>query len=326
MNRHIIFFTILIQTVTAGAEVNYIQRQEVQSYLEEIVKSYGFDKKELHKLIGGVKKQKSAIKALDRPAEAKPWHEYRNIFLTKARIEKGVLYWRKNKHFVKKASEHYKVAPEIIVSLLGIETFYGRITGRFLTLDTLVTLGFDYPRRSKFFRKELTQFLLLCREENLDCSNVTGSHGSAMGLGQFIPSSYRAYAVDFDGDGKRDLWKSDADVLGSVANYISKHGWILNAPVAEITDLQAEPLSPLLNKKLKPFLGLKDLQPFNITGEHFSPQEEPFILLGLQESAKNTAVWVGYYNFYVITRYNHSRRYAMAVYQLSRELKRNINR
>lgn len=325
MKVYILLLCALVAAPLAIADENYMEREDVRAYVDDIVNKYAFDRKRIEHLIGGVSKQKNAIKALDTPAEAKPWYEYRDIFLTKSRINKGIIYWHNHDALIKKVSEHYQVPPEIIVALIGVETFYGGITGNFPVLDTLVTLGFDYPRRSKFFRDELTQFLLLCREESLECQKVKGSHGGAMGVGQFISSSYRSYAVDFDKDGIRDLWNSPADIIGSIANYIARHGWAKNAPIAEKIDLKGKQLDKVLNKKLKPWLSLTDLNHYNITSGHFKPKEDVFSLMGMKTKNGRTDIWAGYHNFYVISRYNHSRLYAMAVYHLSQEIRRNRN-
>ncbi len=323
MKTYILLLYALAFAPFALADGNYAERADVRAYIDEIVEQYAFERDAIERLIGAANKQTLAIKTLDKPAEAKPWHEYRDIFLTPERISKGIIFWHKNDALIKKAAEHYQVPPEIIVSLIGVETFYGTITGKFPILDTLVTLGFDYPRRSDFFRGELTQFLLLCREENFECQKIKGSHGGAMGVGQFISSSYRAYAVDFDDDGARDLWNSPADIMGSIANYIARHGWAPDAPITERVDLEGAQLDKLLNKKLTPWLSLTDLSHYGITSHDFRPQEDTFSLIGMQAKEGHIDVWAGYHNFYVISRYNHSRRYAMAVYQLSREIRRN---
>ena len=306
----------------AAADESYHNREDVRAYIADIAKEHAFDRAELERLIGGVKKQSTAIERLDAPAESKPWYEYRAHFLKQARIIQGIVFWHKNDALIREVSEHYKVPPEIIVALIGIETNYGRVTGTYPVLDTLVTLGFDYPKRAAFFRRELTQFLLLCREEKIECRNAKGSYAGAMGIGQFISSSYRAYAVDFDRDGKRDLWHSTADAVGSVANYIARHGWAPQAPVVEPVNLNNGTVEELLNRKLEPWLSLADLRHRGILTGGFEPREKSFTLLGFHTSRDQVDVWAGYHNFYVISRYNHSRKYAMAVYDLSHAIRK----
>lgn len=321
-----LWLVLFIQPGSAFAAQKYLERQEVHQYIEQVAKTHQYDIDRLRSLIGSVTKQDRTIELLDAPAEAKPWYEYRKIFMTRKRILEGILFWHENNALLKQVSEHYRVAPEIIIALIGVETFYGRITGQFPILDTLVTLSFDYPRREKFFRKELTQFLLLCREESIDCKKARGSHGGAMGTGQFISSSYRNYAVDFDKDGQRDLWQSKPDILASVANYIARHGWTKGAPVAELTTLPAQPFANILNKNLKPWLTADSLVRSDALEKNFVAQEKSFTLLGMKTSEKHTDIWAGYHNFYVISRYNHSRLYSLVVYELSQAIKRDRKR
>ncbi len=301
-------------------QASYNDRPEVRQFIQKMVKQHQLDKATLTGLFAGVKKQASVLKAMARPAEGvMPWHKYRRIFLTDNRINKGVAFWNDNRALLERAEKEFGVPARIIVAIIGVETYYGKRWGTLPVLDTLVTLAFDYPRRSKFFTKELEHFLLLQEQESIDVHNVTGSYAAAMGMPQFIASSYRMYAVDFDGDGKRDLWNSKSDVIGSVANYFKRHGWKLDAPVTEKLDPKGNAYKSLLSKKLKPKRSASQLKKagFDIEaekGERFSVTE--FV------QKKGTDVWLGRHNFYVITRYNHSPMYAMAVYQLSEEIEK----
>jgi len=222
------------------------------------------------------------------------------------------------------------VDEEIIVSIIGVETFYGRITGRYRIIDALVTLGFYYPEglssdRSPFFSSELMQYLQLASEEELPAAEVTGSYAGAMGMGQFMPSSYREYAVDFDGDGRRDLWRSTPDVVGSVANYLHRHGWQPGQPVTRraIASTGAA-FDEISTRNLTPTLTVAEWQERGFNSSNELPPDLPAAVLKLAEEKRNT-YWLTFKNFYVITRYNRSPRYAMAVYELSQEIKRGMD-
>ncbi len=312
-------FSILLLGNFAVAE-DYHKRDDVQAYIDQMVEMHAFDRATLEQKFKDVVKQEQAITAMDRPAEAKPWPQYKEIFITPLRISGGVLFWKQYQDFLEKAEAEFGVPASLIVAIIGVETFYGRNTGSFPVFSTLVTLGFDYPRRADFFKRELTEFLLLCRQERaLQCDELEGSYAGAMGTGQFISSSYRNYAVDFDNDGIRDLWNSQADAIGSVANYIKKHGWMSQKPVGVYVEIEDGNYELLLDKKFKPWLSVADLQERKIRLQNFEPQEPVFSLFKFENENASLApkVWVGYNNFYVITRYNHSHRYAMAVHQLS---------
>ncbi len=304
-----------------AAPASYHERADVKAYVDELVSRHSFERAALEDLFRRAVRQESAIAAMDRPAEALPWHEYREIFLTDARVAAGVRYWREHRGLLERAAARFAVPPRIVLAILGVETLYGTRTGGFPVFDTLVTLGFDYPRRAAFFRRELTQFLLLCRGDGIDCGALTGSYAGAMGFGQFIPSSYRAYAIDFDGDGARDLW-SAADAIGSVANYLARHGWDRHAPLGEYVEIGAGDYEALLNRELKPWLSVADLAGHGVRVNGFTPREPRFALFGFVHENGDRRIWVGYNNFYVITRYNTSRRYAMAVHRLGQLIHR----
>ncbi|MDH5765843.1 MAG: lytic murein transglycosylase B [Gammaproteobacteria bacterium] len=303
---------------------NYNQRQDVQEFIAEMVAQHGFDKNQLMTLMQHVKKQTTAIEAIARPAEGKPWKDYRPIFITKNRIVKGVQFWREHQDELKRAEQAYGVPAEIIVAIIGVETFYGTRSGNYPVLDALTTLGFDYPlenttqerrdSREQFFRKELKEYLLMSREEQVDPRSLKGSYAGAMGMPQFISSSFRAYAVDFDGDGKRDLWTSTPDAIGSVANYFSRHGWLKGKPIVSRAQVSND-ARELGSKKMKPHTQIKEFKKKGAVPLQTFADDEMATLLKF-EGKKGQEYWLGLHNFYVITRYNHSPLYAMAVYQL----------
>jgi len=266
-------------------------------------------------------RREDILELMRKPAEKRlEWYEYRKIFLTPGRIDGGVDFWRENADVLARAESTFGVAPQVIVAIIGVETRYGSNTGRHRVLDALSTLAFDYPPRSEFFSGELEQYLILAREEDIDVVTTTGSYAGAMGYGQFIPSSYRNYAVDFDADGKRDLWNSKADIIGSVANYFKQHGWILGSPVAVRAAVEGEDYLPVLELGYEPNTVLDALRHDGITPLEPMPDELVAALLSLQQQ-DGPEYWLVFNNFYTITRYNHSPLYAMAVYQLSEEIR-----
>lgn len=299
----------------------YDERPDVRGFVEEMAQRHGFDEKALDELFAGVERQRKVLKAMTTPAEGKPWYEYREIFLTPERVQGGVEFWNANARILDRASHQYGVSPEIIVAIIGIESFYGTRMGGFPVLDTLATLGFDYPPRAKFFRGQLEHFLLLSREEGLDIGDdLKGSYAGAMGMGQFIPSSYRAYAVDFDQNGQRDLWHSNADGIGSVANYFRRHGWETGGQVAVQTEVDGAGYKKVLSKGYEPSLPAEHLVSRGIRIPEDVDGDTSLALMEF-ETRDGREYWLGFRNFYVITRYNHSPLYAMAVYQLSQEIK-----
>ena len=292
-----------------------------EAFAERAAAEYNLDPEEVLLLLENARFQQSIVDAISRPAEAKPWFEYRPIFITDKRIAGGVEFWRNHESLVTAAAEQYGVDPQIIVAIIGVETFYGRIMGSYRVLDALATLSFHYPDtgndRSDFFSKELMNFFLLGAEEGLPLREVTGSYAGAMGMGQFMPSSYREYAVDLDGDGRRDLWSSMGDVIGSVANYLHRHGWQYGQPVAVPARAAPEADAELVARRdFKPKLTVADLAAGGFTPQEEMPGDLPATVVRLEEE-NGDSYWITFSNFYVITRYNRSPLYAMAVYELS---------
>ena len=303
---------------TAG-DPPYLEREEVQRFISEMVEE-GFSRAELIELFRSAKPQQRVIDLMTRPAEARPWYSYRPIFVNARRIEEGERFWQENESLLLRAQETFRVNAEVIVAIIGVETNYGRNQGSFPVFDTLVTLGFDYPPRQTFFRSELGHFLRLVREEpHLDLREVKGSYAGAMGRGQFISSSYRAYAVDFSGDGQRDLIGSWPDAIGSVANYFKQHGWVMGDAVVVPARVEGEAYKALLGGGFLPRHSLEDLARHGVRPAANVAPDQLFSLIELQ-TEDGVEVWLGLNNFYVITRYNRSPLYAMAVHQLSQGL------
>ncbi len=295
------------------------QRADVQTFIKEMVDKNGFDADRLAALFEQVQLKSKIIDAITRPAEGKPWYKYRPIFVTQTRIDEGVAFWDKNRAELERAEKVYGVPPEIVVAILGVETRYGRHKGGYRVMDSLSTLAFEYPKRAKFFRSELEQYLLLTREENLDPIDIKGSYAGAMGKAQFISSSYRHYAVDFDGDGKRDLWNNTSDAIGSVANYFKRHKWQTGAKVTAPAIVGSNHIQVLVKQGYKPHSSVAELRQRGVTAKVKLDPQAMGALIELKTRA-GREYWVGLDNFYVITRYNHSPLYAMAVYQLGQAI------
>ncbi|MEJ2534036.1 MAG: lytic murein transglycosylase B [Gammaproteobacteria bacterium] len=326
MIRHACWLLVLLcPGLLAAAE-----HPGAETFIERAAAEYELDAEEVRALLAGAEFKQSIADAIARPAEAKPWYEYRPIFLTEQRIEEGVEFWREHRDLIEQVAEQYGVDPQVIVAIIGVETFYGRITGSFRVVDALATLSFHYPSdrtrdRSEFFSSELMEFLLLGREERLPLDEVTGSYAGAMGMGQFIPSSYRAYAVDFDGDGKRDLWRSTEDAVASVANYLKVHGWEAGGPVVRPMEVgDGADLELLEKRSYKPETTVLELHRQGVRGPADLDPDRLAALVQL-DGEDGPLRWLSFQNFYVITRYNRSPLYAMAVYQLSEELMRGMD-
>lgn len=316
--------TFTVAGEVAPSATNYAESPATLAVVEELVQEEGFDRAELITLFTQVERKESILKAMSRPAEkTKAWYEYRKIFVTDKREREGVEFFAKHKQTFLRAEQEFGVPAEIILSIMGVETYYGRITGSYRVMDALSTLAFDYPKRSVFFTKELKSYLILSREQGVNPLDIKGSYAGAMGYGQFMPSSYRAYAIDFDDDGKIDIWNNPVDAIGSVANYFKQHGWKPGETVVVAATVEGTVSEDLFNDGLKPKKTLDDYAQIGISVAR--PPELP-----LDPNAPATAIkfelegsyehWLGLHNFYVITRYNHSSMYAMSVYQLSQLL------
>ncbi len=313
---------ILLAGLASPAQAGFSD-EGLADFADEVSERHGLERARVQAFVEGAVFQQDIIDAISSPAEARPWREYRPIFLTESRIEEGVEFWDAHTDKVDEAAEAFGVAPEVLVAILGVETRYGQHAGRHRVLDALATLAFGYPPRADFFRSELEQFLLLVEEEGLEPEGLKGSYAGAMGLPQFISSSYRHYAVDFDGDGQRNLFENKADILGSVANYFSEHGWRTGEPVAVRAEVSGEAWAELTSPNRGPARTrhtMAELSAAGVTPASDVADDTPVALLEL-EGEEGPEYWVTFHNFYVITRYNHSALYGLAVYQLAEAIR-----
>ncbi len=309
----------------AGA-AGYSEHPAALEFVERVSAEHDFDRARLLDLLARANRQQSIIDAMERPAEkVKPWKDYRRIFIQEKRIDLGADFWRKHRDTLEQVSEESGVDPAVIVAILGVETYYGRRTGDFQVLDALSTLAFDYPKRSPFFTKELENFLLLAREQGRDPLALKGSYAGAMGYGQFMPSSYRHYAVDQDGDGRIDIWDNPDDAIGSVANYLAEHGWRRSAPVAVRASAKPGYDNADFNRLRRPEVSLAQHRDRGLEPLEQMDDSRTAIPLRL-EAEGGIEYWLGFDNFYTITRYNHSHLYAMAVFELSELIARRVGR
>lgn len=309
----------LITASISVAKTDTLSREDHARFIDRMVQQHRFDRQQLETWFAQVKPRPDIIEAISNPAESLPWHRYRKIFLTQSRIEEGVQFWQQHQQILAQAEETFGVPASIMVAVFGVETRYGKHKGRYPVMDALVTLAFDYPKRAKFFTDELEQFLLLSREEQLIPLTVLGSYAGAMGGPQFISSSYRRYAVDFDQDGQRDLWQNNTDIIGSIANYFKVHHWKPGQPIVVPARVTGARYKKILDKNLKPKYRLQKLGQLNIQSQK-PLSGDPLVKLLAMEGSNGTEFWLGLHNFYVITRYNHSPLYALAVFQLSQEI------
>jgi membrane-bound lytic murein transglycosylase B len=318
----------LVSILSASCQAQ--QHPGAEEFAAKAAAEYDLDQEEIILLLQNARFKQSIVDAISRPAEAKPWYDYRPIFITDKRIRGGVEFWRENEALIDQASEKFGVDPQIIVAIIGVETFYGRITGGYRVLDALTTLSFYYPDtgndRSGFFSRELMNFVILGDEEDLPLEDVEGSYAGAMGLGQFMPSSYREYAVDLDGDGRRDLWSSLPDVVGSVANYLHRHGWEPGQPVTFPAEVAAGADMGLVTKRdFKPKMSMVELAEGGFSSSQ-PVSDDTLAAVARLEEEDGDRYFISFKNFYVITRYNRSPLYAMAVYELSEAIRSGMER
>jgi membrane-bound lytic murein transglycosylase B len=296
----------------------YGERREVQTFIQDLVQRHGFIEAELAYLFSRVRRTDQVLDAIERPAEkTRAWRDYRAPFLEERRIADGLAFWKSHRGSLARAERAYGVPAEVIVAIIGVETFYGRNTGRWRVVDALATLAFDYPNRSGFFRSELESYLLFARDANLDVFAMRGSYAGAMGLPQFMPSSARRYAVDFDKDGSVDLRRSATDAIGSVGNFLRQHGWRKGAPVMVPAQVSGDAWRSLAGGGFEPKVPVAKWLEAGVQVDKPGLEDSPAVLVTLDEGD----VRLGFRNFYVITRYNRSAMYAAAVNDLSQALR-----
>lgn len=326
MTTKALFCGLLMWTTSLQAQQEVGPSTEIdaakEAFIAELASTHQIDAERIRDVLANAERNEDVLGAIQRPWEARPWHRYHGIFLTEQRIQRGVEFWQQHRETLARAEAEYGVPAQLIVAIIGVETFYGEYMGNYRVLDALYSLGFYYPPRQSFFRSELAEFIRLAESEGLETFEVKGSYAGAMGFGQFISSSYRAYAVDFDGDGQRDLLNNQVDAIGSVANYFARHQWRKGQPVVipawpnRVSDLAT--LTSGRGQSLTHTVG--SLREAGVDFVTQMPADTPARLFEFEEE-EGASYWVGLPNFYSITRYNHSPLYAMAVHLLSEEIR-----
>jgi membrane-bound lytic murein transglycosylase B len=317
---------LLFSVSTLGLEqIPFSQRQDVHQFIQKMVKDYNFDEKNLNDIFNHVEIKPDIIVIMDKPAETWTWGKYQHYLITPARIQGGVDFWNKNAKTLAKVEKDTGVPANIIIAIIGIETFYGKNQGNYRVLDALATLAFEYPKRKVFFQNELKDYLLLARENQYDVMNLLGSYAGAIGQGQFMPSSYRQYAIHYyEKNGAPDLRNDANDVIASVANYLEKHGWSKNEPIAVRASVNGTRFKQLHANQLKPNYSYKMIKTYGVlplTKIAYQDNVKMSFIILEKEDNKNE-YWLTFHNFYVISRYNPRINYTMAVYQLSEGIKR----
>jgi membrane-bound lytic murein transglycosylase B len=325
MKAFLFFAALAFSFATQAAEPKspYAKRDDVHAFVREMVDKHGFVEKELLYLFGRARREPAILAAIAPPKDApmRSWQVYRTRFLSESRIAEGAEFWRRNAAALERAAETHGVPAEIIVAIIGVETVYGRQMGTWRVIDALSTLAFDYPPRAEFFRGELEQYLLFARDGGLDVFNVRGSFAGAIGIPQFMPGSYRRYAVDFDGDGTIDLRGSPTDAVGSVANFLAGHGWRRGERIALPARVSGEAVRELIDAGIEPKTPLSEMKRFGVETRSDLALDTPVALIELASPGAPTEYRLGLRNFYVLTRYNRSALYASAVIDLADAIK-----
>lgn len=317
--KHLLISLLILISLPTHADNAFIQRSDVKQFITHVEKKYHIPKKELELTLSKVKLKKTVLHAIKHPKEANAWTNYRGIFITPSRIKAGLQFKKTHQAILARAEKKYGVPQEIIIAILGVETNFGTRQGQYRVIDSLSTLAFNFQKRSRFFKKELENFLVLCHEQKFKPLSVYGSYAGAIGQPQFMPSSYRAYAVDFSNDGKKDLRNNTADAIGSVANYLSIHGWKNNQGITEQAKFHGKKYQRLITKARYAEHKISKLSRHGIDIKE-AKQATKGSLLAFR-SPKNTEYWLAYPNFFVITKYNTSKQYALAVHLLANEFK-----
>lgn len=304
-----------------GAELD---RRAVDEFIAEMVAEYDFEGPELDRIFQQARRSDRVLKAMSRPPEkTKPWFEYRKHLLTQQRINAGIEFWDLNADTLSKATERYGVPAEIVVAIIGVETSYGRVTGRDRVIDALATLAFHYPgrnaKRMNYFRRQLRHLFLMSREQNLDPLSLSGSYAGAMGIPQFMPESYRRFAVDFNDDGQRNIWKDRTDAIGSVANYLKSHGWDRGKTIVIAASAKEEDARGLLSDSIKPHRRISEYGRLGVVTS--TPHADELAALFVLAGEISPEYWLALNNFYVIMRYNPRTKYAMVVVKLAQAIR-----
>lgn len=310
---------LLLLSFSIYSAESFIERPDVKNFINKTHKKFKIPKSQLVKTLSKAKLKKQVVHSIKHPKEANAWTNYRRIFITKSRIKAGNKFWLKNKKILEQAEQKYGVPQEIIVAILGVETNFGTKQGSYRVLDSLSTLAFNFKKRSRFFKKELANFLALCHEQKFKPTSVYGSYAGAIGQPQFMPSSYRAYAVDFSGNGKRDLRHNTADAIGSIGNYLKIHGWKKTQGITEKAKLKGKKYKRIVTKARYAKHSLKKLKHYGIQSKGAQKALKGSLLAF--RSPKNTEYWLAYPNFFVITKYNTSKQYALVVALLAEKIK-----
>ncbi|ABI60685.1 lytic murein transglycosylase B [Nitrosomonas eutropha] len=322
-DRLLLFMPIILivySSVCLAAQPTPISRSEVRNFITYMVNHHQYEIDELEKIFSQTNFRPDILKLISTPASAITWDEYRKRFVNMQRIRGGINFWNKHASELEQARKIYGIPEEIIVAIIGIETAYGSSTGTYRIMDALTTLAFDFPRRADYFREELEQYLLLAREQKFGLLDIKGSYAGAIGIPQFMPGSYRRYAVDFNHDGKIDLSGSAADAIGSIGNYLKEYGWEAGKPIAVRARIRSENFQKFLDAGIEPLHSVKKLREAGIIPLDSITDDTLSALLELN-SQDNRQFWLGFRNFYAITRYNRSTFYAMSVFELARAIR-----
>ncbi len=314
-------FIAFAQAAAGAAQAEF--DPAVAGFIDEIAEKHAFSRRQLQRWFAQARVQQGILRAMAKPTTALPWYTFRETHVTPARVRGGLEYWERYAATLAKAAARSGVPEELLVATVGIESFYGKLAGKSNVFNALFTLAFNYPPRAERFRSELEEFLLLTRELKLDPLQVKGSYAGALGVPQFLPSSYRQYAVDFDGDGQRDLW-NHSDAIGSIANYYKSYGWRTGEAVLAAIEQSGQPpgdeFKALLERGINPHTTVAAIRRTGVTPAYLVDDDTVAAVFGAETGA-GMRYWMGFNNFYVITRYNRSVNYALAVYELAQELR-----
>jgi membrane-bound lytic murein transglycosylase B len=317
-------FVLLMSSRAVAAQTLPAQPQEltpqVRKFIGHMVRAHGFDQQDLRSLFEQAHRNEEVVRAISMPATSRPWYKFKPLVVDAAQVADGLRFWNENADVLERAQRDFGVPESVIVALIGIESRYGTHTGGFGVVDSLYTLGFDSHKRTDYFRSELEQFLVLARDQGWDPGQIHSSFAGALGWPQFMPSSYRRFAIDYSNDGKIDLWTDASDIVGSVANYLHEFGWKEGQPIATPARIEISDRKRVLELGFRPQLSLSQWRKRGVQSPPGTVQTLPASLLAL-ELPDGLEYWFGFHNFYVLLRYNYSRNYAMAVYQLAEEIR-----